>query len=111
MNSKLPSRAHLFCPHLGRRSDPNSAIDHPSPRNYCYRSQNLAGPALSHQQNYCLKKRYTQCPVYFQPGKNPFPNQLRHGPPIAKSLVGTGSLDPPAGRIYPKMNRYLLALF
>ena len=76
MQPTLPKEKHLFCPHLGRRSDPTSAIDHPSPRNYCYRAKNLAGPSLMHQENLCLTKRYTQCPVYFREGTHPFPKEL-----------------------------------
>jgi hypothetical protein len=62
MNSK-------FCPYLGLKDDPNTALGFPSEGNFCHHVSPSIPVRRDHQQNYCLSTSYHACPVIVQPEK------------------------------------------
>lgn len=58
-----------FCPHLGLKDDPKTALGFPSEGNFCHHLSPSIPVRRDHQQKYCLSTGYHTCPVFIQPEK------------------------------------------
>ena len=65
MNS---SQTHLqtkeLCPHLGLHYDRRTAMDYPSPQNFCHNVTPPATPGIDHQAQYCLTTACSTCRLF-----------------------------------------------
>jgi hypothetical protein len=75
MNNAGPT-SH-FCPYIGLSDDADSSVAFPSNSNYCHRGQPAAGVRFNHQQEFCLGKKYIECPVFLREAAGPLPEHIR----------------------------------
>ena len=66
------------CPYLGRESDPGTSAAFPSEWNCCHHALPVVAVQLSYQQDFCLSRKFVDCPVYKRGQKDiPLPSELR----------------------------------
>jgi len=68
---------HASCPNLGLIYDRASYSSFPSIDNACYHVQPIKSPALTHQHEFCLTKKYAECPIYTAPVGIKLPEELQ----------------------------------
>jgi hypothetical protein len=62
--------AQAYCPHLGMRDDPETAVGYPSLGNHCYYAQPVAAINVAQQEQYCLSHNHPACPFLRANGAN-----------------------------------------
>jgi len=67
----------VICPYLGMKEDPATIMAYPSEWNYCHHSKPGAVPVLAHQNDFCLSKSHTTCPVFLGDGTASLPDGVR----------------------------------
>ena len=70
-------RESLFCPFLGFKDDPSTALAYPAGHNYCFKSNPISSVSLEHQRKSCLTETYLECPVFQKESAGPLPKGLR----------------------------------
>ncbi len=60
-----------ICPFIGLLSDAQTAMDNPSPQNYCHITKPISSPSLTHQRDYCLNAAYTRCKIFTENANKP----------------------------------------
>ena len=74
------------------RNDPGTSFRYPTLGNYCCHCQPPAVAHLEHQEAYCFRDAYPECPVYRQPASQPLPIALKanirsHHRPLRKLVI------------------------
>ncbi len=60
-----------ICPYIGLSSDVQTAMENPSPQNYCHNMKPVSSPSLTHQSAFCLNVTFKQCQYFTENAKNP----------------------------------------
>jgi hypothetical protein len=68
------------CPYIGLKNDSVTYSGYPSRWNICYHVKPTAVPRLAHQQNFCLRPEFVNCPVYQAPPGEKMPEEIAAGP-------------------------------
>ena len=67
----------MSCPYIGLRHDRATYSNFPSTDNVCYHAQPINAPAFSHQHEYCLSIKFTECSVYASHKGQKLPDELQ----------------------------------
>ncbi len=75
-NVKRSTTSH-YCPFLGIPGDATTHYQYPTRNNYCHVPDYPETIQLNHQEMFCLRAQYLECPVYSQVGVANLPPSLR----------------------------------
>lgn len=64
-------KTEIICPYIGLFSDAQTAMENPSPQNFCHNLKPVSSPSLAHQSAFCLKDTFTQCQYFSEKAENP----------------------------------------
>ncbi len=73
-------KTETICPYIGLPSDTRTAMENPSPQNYCHNLKPPSSPSLTHQSGFCLNVTFKQCQYYSEDAGEP-----GHVVPVKKS--------------------------
>jgi hypothetical protein len=80
----MNNSVHLFCPHLGLKSDPTTSFGFPSKGNVCFHAKGHPTPELEYQRATCLTAQHIMCPVYKSPPGVRLPENIRQPKQLIK---------------------------
>jgi hypothetical protein len=75
------------CPYLALKDDPETISSYPSSWNGCYRVEPRSVPSLSHQHEFCLSKKYVECPLYTAQKKQRMPKEIQYKDQVASKNI------------------------
>ena len=64
------------CPYLGFIDDIHTRMAFPAEQNVCHKCKPLTPPKASHQREFCLSTRFSECPVFPTEQAKPLPKEL-----------------------------------
>lgn len=64
------------CPFLGFRDDKNTRMAFPAEQNVCHKCKPLNPPKASHQREYCLTTKFSECSIFPTEQGKPLPKEL-----------------------------------
>jgi LysM repeat protein len=67
------------CPHLGIINDERTAMAFPTLQNFCHQCVPPNIPNISHQREFCLAEKHSQCPLFLSEVIQPMPPELLSG--------------------------------
>ncbi len=60
-----------ICPYIGIYSDVQTAMENPSPQNFCHNMKPVSSPSLTHQSAFCLNVTFRQCQYFTENAVKP----------------------------------------
>jgi len=86
-NNLLNQKNENICPYIGLSSDVQTAMENPSPQNYCHKVKPSSPPSLTHQREFCLNLIYTNCRVFSTEIRKPRLSELAEESPKSHKRI------------------------
>ena len=70
------NNSEKICPYLGIINDDRTAMAYPTYQNFCHKCVPPNIPSISHQREYCLAAKHSDCPLFLSENIQPMPPEL-----------------------------------